>query len=768
MVALAFQDRGIEVTSVGNGEAAVRRLPELNPDLILADIFMPVRNGYEVCEWVKKDAKFSHIPVILLVGAFDPLDEKEARRVGADGVLKKPFIPPDPLIAMVTAVLEKGANEKVSKASAEPGTAKETASAPQPSPIAVEIPAKIEAKPIPEFPEPSAEEASLAYGFGSGRRTLDDEGPGEGEEPPAPIAAIDKEAEEEFEGASTTKDWRRSAMEFEIPEETSRRPAFSSEGDLNPAFPSEKDVPAKHVRTASAVEEAEEIETLVPEALELDDRPVPVTEAAASSGVAETAVAAPQFHASESAALEAALTSAQAGEPERPVTVEPSFASKAAHWMDLMASPAEQTRGDWFSSTFGSRTQTGKQETPSVPATSSSAALMEVPHEIATEAAPPAEEPFFADESEISEPAFDAASALHAGGSTVIEDAAIQSRIPESAKVTAPAEVPAEVHAEAPVQMEESHAPHIHIPAISEIDEDIHEHIAGEIDQHMGEQISEHFSEQIDAVIADRSAELAAEHAAEHVTGEIEEHSGAFAEELSDTAAPEAAVQGDVTGELESEAADEPTLAKEPGLVEPPAVHVTPEPLLIDETPRGGSTYAARDQETAPLYSFLSAAPQMPAAPHTTEKSAAERPADESFAEIPSTSVPETEAETITASAQAEELSLEANGEKENRARALEFSSRAFDAPMQTPSVPIREAVAHIPFLNPPSEFRQAELSSAAEGHEASESAGTSVDAVVQKVLERLEPQIRELLSQNVLKPLVESLLKNDIEKKNH
>src|ERR1700683_1346602 len=122
MVALAFEERGIQVISVGNGEAAVRRLPDLNPDLILADIFMPVRNVYELCEWVKKDARFSHVPVILLIGAFDPLDEKEARRVGADGVLKKPFIPPDPLIAMVTSVLEK--NPKIA---AEIARAKEAA-----------------------------------------------------------------------------------------------------------------------------------------------------------------------------------------------------------------------------------------------------------------------------------------------------------------------------------------------------------------------------------------------------------------------------------------------------------------------------------------------------------------------------------------------------------------------------------------------------------------------------------------------------------------
>src|SRR5580704_17251390 len=105
MVTLAFQERGVEVIAVGNGEAAVRRIPDANPDLVLADVFMPVRNGYEVCEFVKKDTRFSHTPVILLVGAFDPLDEKEARRVGADGVLQKPFVPPDPLISMVKSAL---------------------------------------------------------------------------------------------------------------------------------------------------------------------------------------------------------------------------------------------------------------------------------------------------------------------------------------------------------------------------------------------------------------------------------------------------------------------------------------------------------------------------------------------------------------------------------------------------------------------------------------------------------------------------------------
>ena len=56
---------------------------------------------------IKQDPNFSHIPVILLVGAFDPLDEQEAQRVGADGVLKKPFVPPDPLISMVKSALAR-------------------------------------------------------------------------------------------------------------------------------------------------------------------------------------------------------------------------------------------------------------------------------------------------------------------------------------------------------------------------------------------------------------------------------------------------------------------------------------------------------------------------------------------------------------------------------------------------------------------------------------------------------------------------------------
>ena len=86
---------------------------------------------------MKADSTLSHIPVILLVGAFDPLDEQEAQRVGADGVLKKPFVPPDPLISMVKSAL--------ARAGALLGT---PAVAPPPMPVA----AKPEPVSLPKAP----------------------------------------------------------------------------------------------------------------------------------------------------------------------------------------------------------------------------------------------------------------------------------------------------------------------------------------------------------------------------------------------------------------------------------------------------------------------------------------------------------------------------------------------------------------------------------------------------------------------------------------
>jgi len=72
-------------------EDAIERLEEFAPDIVIADVLMPQINGYEVCEYIKQNDKLKHIPVMLLVGSFEPFDEAEARRVGADDTLTKPF-----------------------------------------------------------------------------------------------------------------------------------------------------------------------------------------------------------------------------------------------------------------------------------------------------------------------------------------------------------------------------------------------------------------------------------------------------------------------------------------------------------------------------------------------------------------------------------------------------------------------------------------------------------------------------------------------------
>ena len=60
---------------------------------MLADVGMPERDGYEVAAFIKGDPELAHIPVLLLTGAFEPIDEARARAVGCDGVLVKPFEP---------------------------------------------------------------------------------------------------------------------------------------------------------------------------------------------------------------------------------------------------------------------------------------------------------------------------------------------------------------------------------------------------------------------------------------------------------------------------------------------------------------------------------------------------------------------------------------------------------------------------------------------------------------------------------------------------
>jgi CheY-like chemotaxis protein len=93
VIELTFADEDVQVIAVGNGQQAIDHAQRDRPDIVLADVGMPERDGYEVAAFIKGNPALSHVPVVLLTGAFEPIDETRARAVGCDGVLVKPFEP---------------------------------------------------------------------------------------------------------------------------------------------------------------------------------------------------------------------------------------------------------------------------------------------------------------------------------------------------------------------------------------------------------------------------------------------------------------------------------------------------------------------------------------------------------------------------------------------------------------------------------------------------------------------------------------------------
>jgi CheY-like chemotaxis protein len=91
VVELTFADEGVDVTTVADSNTAMAKFLEDQPNIVLVDVGLPGTTGYDLCEMIKGDESTSHIPVLLLVGSFEPFDQDAAERSGADGFLTKPF-----------------------------------------------------------------------------------------------------------------------------------------------------------------------------------------------------------------------------------------------------------------------------------------------------------------------------------------------------------------------------------------------------------------------------------------------------------------------------------------------------------------------------------------------------------------------------------------------------------------------------------------------------------------------------------------------------
>jgi CheY-like chemotaxis protein len=155
VIELTFADEDVQVVAVSDGDEAIARLNKTPPDIVLADVGMPGKNGYEVAQHIKSTPRLSHIPVVLLTGAFEPIDQAKAAAVGCDGVLAKPF-EPQLVIGRVKELLSKSKSAAASSAVAQAAPAPAAASsmsavpagskpvpvaAPAPPPVAAQVPA---------------------------------------------------------------------------------------------------------------------------------------------------------------------------------------------------------------------------------------------------------------------------------------------------------------------------------------------------------------------------------------------------------------------------------------------------------------------------------------------------------------------------------------------------------------------------------------------------------------------------------------------------
>jgi CheY-like chemotaxis protein len=137
-----LSEEGYEVVTISDGDSALLRLEDVDPDLVLVAIGMPHRTGYEICQYVKLSPRHKHVRVVLTAGVKDQIDEAESRRAQSDGVVQKPF-QASLLLGVVKPLMEMAVKERGSAApraaKAPSGTGKRPAAKAPKSPVVVLI-----------------------------------------------------------------------------------------------------------------------------------------------------------------------------------------------------------------------------------------------------------------------------------------------------------------------------------------------------------------------------------------------------------------------------------------------------------------------------------------------------------------------------------------------------------------------------------------------------------------------------------------------------
>lgn len=100
LITTPLRAEGYEVITAKDGEEALRRLDDDQPDLVVLDVIMPGKNGFQLCRQIRNDARYSALPVILLTSKSQEADKFWGMKQGATAFMTKPFAT-DALLATI-------------------------------------------------------------------------------------------------------------------------------------------------------------------------------------------------------------------------------------------------------------------------------------------------------------------------------------------------------------------------------------------------------------------------------------------------------------------------------------------------------------------------------------------------------------------------------------------------------------------------------------------------------------------------------------------
>jgi CheY-like chemotaxis protein len=160
VVELTFAHEDVRVTAVSDGRKAIQILESEQPDVVLADVDLAEVNGYALAAHMRRIPRLKNVPILLLAGAFEPVDQQKARDVGSDGVIIKPF-EPQVVVTRVKELIDQ--RDRAASAPPAKGEAPEEPAGPKPvaappSPPPPPEPPRAVPKPEPAFPRAAAAE----------------------------------------------------------------------------------------------------------------------------------------------------------------------------------------------------------------------------------------------------------------------------------------------------------------------------------------------------------------------------------------------------------------------------------------------------------------------------------------------------------------------------------------------------------------------------------------------------------------------------------